>query len=239
MASLRLLTQPLSSPPSFSTPLFPQYPLHIPCLTSLKPSNTKKPLLYKSPTVPLALTESSDSPKSLEPNNPQYLLKQLADSFDLPQDYFVQLPRDLRIDLNDAAFDLSSGPVIDECGQELGEILLNLCRAWELADTSTSYSLARKLPELEMSLTDSAKSALGKRLVRAGMRFQSMGQYSQGELQKIAKVMITTGRLLSANTTAVEEQPKEETKMLKFGDLQVELTPDKANIGAVIGFAFG
>ncbi|KAG2696766.1 hypothetical protein I3760_07G074300 [Carya illinoinensis] len=239
MASLRLLTQPLSSPPSFSTPLFPQYPLHIPCLTSLKPSNTKKPLLYKSPTVPLALTESSDSPKSLEPNNPQYLLKQLADSFDLPQDYFAQLPRDLRIDLNDAAFDLSSGPVIDECGQELGEILLNLCRAWELADTSTSYSLARKLPELEMSLTDSAKSALGKRLVRAGMRFQSMGQYGQGELQKIAKVMITTGRLLSANTTAVEEQPKDETRMLKFGDLQVELTPDKANIGAVIGFAFG
>ncbi|KAG2696764.1 hypothetical protein I3760_07G074300 [Carya illinoinensis] len=169
MASLRLLTQPLSSPPSFSTPLFPQYPLHIPCLTSLKPSNTKKPLLYKSPTVPLALTESSDSPKSLEPNNPQYLLKQLADSFDLPQDYFAQLPRDLRIDLNDAAFDLSSGPVIDE----------------------------------------------------------------------IAKVMITTGRLLSANTTAVEEQPKDETRMLKFGDLQVELTPDKANIGAVIGFAFG
>ncbi|KAG2696765.1 hypothetical protein I3760_07G074300 [Carya illinoinensis] len=223
MASLRLLTQPLSSPPSFSTPLFPQYPLHIPCLTSLKPSNTKKPLLYKSPTVPLALTESSDSPKSLEPNNPQYLLKQLADSFDLPQDYFAQLPRDLRID----------------CGQELGEILLNLCRAWELADTSTSYSLARKLPELEMSLTDSAKSALGKRLVRAGMRFQSMGQYGQGELQKIAKVMITTGRLLSANTTAVEEQPKDETRMLKFGDLQVELTPDKANIGAVIGFAFG
>ncbi|KAG7970247.1 hypothetical protein I3843_07G072700 [Carya illinoinensis] len=239
MASLRLLTQPLSSPPSFSTPLFPQYPLHIPCLTSLKPSNTKKPLLYKSPTVTLALTESSDSPKSLEPNNPQYLLKQLADSFDLPQDYFAQLPRDLRIDLNDAAFDLSSGPVIDECGQELGEILLNLCRAWELADTSTSYSLARKLPELEMSLTDSAKSALGKRLVCAGMRFQSMGQYGQGELQKIAKVMITTGRLLSANTTAVEEQSKDETRMLKFGDLQVELTPDKANIGAVIGFAFG
>ncbi|XP_041018829.1 uncharacterized protein LOC121260846 isoform X1 [Juglans microcarpa x Juglans regia] len=243
MASLRLLIQPFSSPPSFSTPLFPQYPLHIPCLTSLKPSNTKKPLLYKSPTVPLALTESSDSPKSLEPNNPQYLLKQLADSFDLPQDYFAQLPRDLRLDLNDAAFDLSSGPVINECGQELGEILLNLCRAWESADTSTSYSLLRKLPELEVSLTDSAKSAvlaLGKRLVRAGMRFQSMGQYGQGELQKIAKVMITTGRLLSSTeSTEDEEQPKEETRMLKFGELQVELTSDKANIGAVIGFAFG
>lgn len=81
----------------------------------------------------------------------------MQDSFDLPQDYFAQLPRDLRIDvcfaflsfffffgtffiqicggiffswnwllfcliivslgtvkLNDAAFDLSSGPVIDE-----------------------------------------------------------------------------------------------------------------------------
>ncbi|KAB1202517.1 hypothetical protein CJ030_MR8G022032 [Morella rubra] len=83
--------------------------------------------------------------------------------------------------------------------------------------------------------------ALGKRLVSAGQRFQSMGQYGQGELQKIAKVMITTGRLLSASSVSptAEEQPKVETKMLKFGELQVELTSDKANIGAVIAFGFG
>jgi hypothetical protein len=52
--------------------------------------------------------------------------------------------------------------------------------------------------------------------------------------------MITTGRLLSASSVspAAEEQP-EETRMLKFGELQVELTSDKANIGAAIGVAFG
>ncbi|XP_062145539.1 uncharacterized protein LOC133852793 [Alnus glutinosa] len=242
MASLHLLSQPITNLPSSSTPLFPQYPLHIPSLTSLKPksSNPKKPLLSKSLTVPLALTDSSDSPTSLESNGSQSLLQQLADSFDLPQDYFAQLPRDLRLDLNDAAFDLSNGRVIDECGQELGETLLNLSRAWEVADASTSQSLASKLPRLEESLTDNAKSAFGKRLVSAGRRFQSMGQYGQGELQKIAKVMITTGKLLSARSvsTAAEEQPKE-SRMLKFGDLQVELTTDKANIGAAIGFAFG
>nr|POE83306.1 hypothetical protein CFP56_39873 [Quercus suber] len=143
--------------------------------------------------------------------------------------------------LNDAAFDLSNGPVIDECGQVLGDTLLNLSRAWELADTSTSHSLASKLPGLEESLTDNAKSALGKRLVSAGRRFQSMGQYGQGELQKIAKVMVTTGRLLSASSvsTAAEEQSKKETRMFKFGELQVEFTSDKAYIGAAIGFAFG
>ncbi|XP_059436389.1 uncharacterized protein LOC132169363 [Corylus avellana] len=243
MASLHhLLSQPIPNLPSSSTPLFPQYPLHIPSLTSLKPkpSNPKKTLLSKSLTVPLALTGSSDSSTSLEPNDPQSLLQQLADSFDLPQDYFAQLPQDLRLDLNDAAFDLSNGPVIDEFGKELGETLLNLSRAWEVADTSTSHSLASKLPGLEESLTENAKSALGKRLVSAGRRFQSMGQYGQGELQKIAKVMITTGRLLSARSvsTAAEEQPQG-ARMLKFGDLQVELTSDKANIGAVIGLAFG
>ncbi|KAJ6291982.1 hypothetical protein OIU76_023971 [Salix suchowensis] len=73
------------------------------------------------------------------------------------------------------------------------------------------------------------------------MRFQSMGQYGQGELQKIAKTMITTGKLLSASSvpTATDEEPKKETRVLKFGDLQIEITPLKANIGAVIGLVFG
>ncbi|KAM6577175.1 hypothetical protein CsatB_029012 [Cannabis sativa] len=190
-------------------------------------------------TVSLALAES-DSAKSLEPD-PQSLLQQLANSFDLSQDYFSQLPRDLRLDLNDAAFDLSNGPVIDECGLELGETLLNLSRAWEKADTSTSHSLISKLPKLEESLTNNAKSAFGKRLVSAGGRFQSMGQYGQGELQKIAKLMITTGKCLSDSSmsTVIVEQPKNESRMLKFGELQVELTASKANIGAAISLVFG
>lgn len=211
-----------------------------PCsTTSLRMCCKQRPLNYKSFAVTMALTES-DSPKSLEPD-PQSLLLQLADSFDLPQDYFSQLPGDLRLDLNDAAFDLSNGPVIDECGQELGQTLLNLSRAWEQADASTSYALVSKLPKLESSLTANAISALGKRLVSAGRRFQAMGQYGQGELQKIAKVMTTTGRRLSAASISpvTEEQSKTETRMFKFGELQVELTPDKANIGAVIGFVFG
>ncbi|XP_021911418.1 uncharacterized protein LOC110825275, partial [Carica papaya] len=128
-----------------------------------------------------------------------------------------------------------------QCGKELGETLLNLSRAWELAETSTSYALARKLPVLESSLSDRENLAFGKRLISSGRRFQSMGQYGQGELQKIAKAMITTGKLLSATSvsTAIDEQPKTEARVLKFGELQVEVTPDKANIGAAIGFVFG
>lgn len=143
--------------------------------------------------------------------------------------------------MNDAAFDLSNGPVIDECGMELGETLLNLSRAWESADTSTSYALASKLPLLANSLTDSAKLAFGRRLVAAGRRFQAMGQYGQGELQKIAKAVNAAGKLLSASSISAttEEQPKTETRMFKFGELQVEVTSEKANIGAAIGFVFG
>ncbi|OMO84572.1 Exosome complex component CSL4 [Corchorus capsularis] len=184
--------------------------------------------------------EESDSPKSLEPD-PQSLLQEVADSFDLPSDYFSQLPGDLRLDLNDAAFDLSNGPVIDQCGLALGETLLNLSRAWELADTSTSHKLASKLPMLGSSLTGSGKSAFGKRLLAAGRRFQAMGQYGQGELQKIAKAMTAAGKLLSASSvsTTTDEQPKTETRMFKFGELQVEVSSEKANIGAAIGFVFG
>ncbi|KAJ4969175.1 hypothetical protein NE237_015876 [Protea cynaroides] len=88
------------------------------------------------------------------------------------------------------------------------ETLLNLSRAWELADTS-ACSIVSKLPSLEASLTDNAKSAFGKRLLSAGRRFKSMGQYGQGELQGIAKAMMKTGRLLSATplTTTTDEQP--------------------------------
>ncbi|KAK2988622.1 hypothetical protein RJ640_026437, partial [Escallonia rubra] len=149
--------------------------------------------------------------------------------------------------LNDAAFDLSNGPVLDECGQELGETLLNIARAWEQADTSTSSTLVSMLPLLFGSLRDDHKSgkplicAFGKRLVSAGRRFQSMGQYGQGELQKIAKAMIATGKLLSSSSTpkATNEEVKQEARMLKFGELQVELTPEKAYIGAAIAFVFG
>ncbi|KRH34168.2 LOW QUALITY PROTEIN: hypothetical protein GLYMA_10G167600v4 [Glycine max] len=236
-------------------PLSHRYTHRFASLTSLKfvtpISSTNTVYLPKPLAVHFALTDPTlPNP---EPD-PQTLLQEIADSFDLPSDYFAKLPRDLRLDLNDAAFHLSSGPVLDECGQELGETLLNLSRAWELADTSTSHSLVKKLPLIEAKLTGSAKSALGKHLVSAGRRFQSMGQYGQGEPQKIAKAVIAAGRALSASSTSavIVEELKEETRVLKvgnysvsgidkvyFGELQVEITPDKANIGAVIGLVFG
>ncbi|KAL2563186.1 hypothetical protein AAZV13_20G180700 [Glycine max] len=207
------------------TPISHRYTHKFASLTSLKlatpVSSTNTVYLPKPLVVRFALTES-DSPKSIEPD-PQTLLQEIADSFDLPSDYFSKLPGDLRLDLNDAAFDLSNGPVLDECGQELGETLLNLSRAWELADTSTSHSLVKKLPLIEAKLTGYAKSALGKRLVSAGRRFQSMGQYGQGELQKIAKAMIAAGRVLTASSTSavIVEEPKEEARVLKVCNYSV------------------
>ncbi|KAG6738379.1 hypothetical protein POTOM_057994 [Populus tomentosa] len=233
----------------------------------------------------IGTVESSGSPESLDPS-PQTLLQELSDCFDLPPDYFQQLPSDLRLDvssicvlflvgfrfkatsvmylLNDAAFDLSNGPVLDECGKELGEILLNLSRAWELADTSTSRTLASKLPVLEISLTNNAKSGKNRSIQywhwMNGLRVCSESEVFAPFLYwfsiwqtfsirrkevpvhgTIAKTMITTGKLLSASSTstATDEEPKKETRVLKFGDLQIEITPVKANIGAVIGLVFG
>ncbi|KAJ1281600.1 hypothetical protein BS78_04G318200 [Paspalum vaginatum] len=190
---------------------------------------------------PVASTSSSpggDNPEEEPPVLP--LLQELADCLVLPPKYLSQLPRDLRLDLNDAAFDLSNGPVLDECGQEVGDLLLNLAKAWELADTSTSNSLAKQLPSLEPYLTRSAKSAFGKRLVSAGRRFQSMGQYGKGELKKIAETMINNGKLLSKRPVVQSDvQAMKEKRKLKFGELEVEVTAEKANIGAAVGAVFG
>nr|GMC77222.1 exosome complex component CSL4 [Ipomoea batatas]GME18473.1 exosome complex component CSL4 [Ipomoea batatas] len=60
--------------------------------------------------------------------------------------------------LNDAAFDLSNGQVKTECGEDLGETLLNISRAWEQADTSTSTALMKMVPQLAGSLTGYQKS---------------------------------------------------------------------------------
>ncbi|WCJ43734.1 hypothetical protein M5689_024455 [Euphorbia peplus] len=232
-----LLLQPL---PALSSSIFLQNSGHVPSLFSINPPKMAQ---SKSISIQLfALTESSDSssPSSTDPS-PQSLLLHLSDSFDLPSDYFEKLPSDLRLDLNDAAFDLSNGPVLDECGQELGELLLNLSRAWEKADTSTSHALASKLPMLEGMLTNNNKAAFGKRLISAGRRFQSIGQYGQGEMLKVAQAMITTGKFLSASSisTATNEEPKTQTKVFKFGELQIAVTPEQANIGAIIGIVFG
>lgn len=48
--------------------------------------------------------------------------------------------------------------ILSQCGQELGETLLNLSRALELGDASTSHSLVKKLPLIEPKLAGSAKS---------------------------------------------------------------------------------
>uniref|UniRef100_A0ACD5YQ86 Uncharacterized protein n=1 Tax=Avena sativa TaxID=4498 RepID=A0ACD5YQ86_AVESA len=113
------------------------------------------------------------------------LLQELADCLVLPPKFLSLLPRDLRLDLNDAAFDLSNGPVLNECGQEVGDLMLDLAKAWEMADTSASNNLAKKLPSMAPYLTASAKSAFGKRLASAGKKFQTMGQYGNGEFKKV------------------------------------------------------
>ncbi|KAF0933404.1 hypothetical protein E2562_018511 [Oryza meyeriana var. granulata] len=199
---------------------------------------------------PPVLAVSSDSPKpvtssSAGGDNPEEepifpLLQELADCLVLPAKFLSQLPRDLRLDLNDAAFDLSNGPVLDECGQEVGDLLLDLAKAWEMADTSTSNSLVKQLPSMERYLTGSAKSAFGKRLVSAGRRFQAMGQYSKGELKKIAETMTKTGKLLSKRPVVQSEVEAMKVKRkLKFLELEFELTAEKANIGAAVGLVFG
>ncbi|XP_078446089.1 LOW protein: ammonium transporter 1-like protein [Wolffia australiana] len=199
----------------------------------------RAPRIRRRPLIGCALAES-DSPKSIDQQGLRPLLQEIAESFKLPAEYLEKLPQDLRIDLNDAAFDLANGPVLDECGQEVGGLFSSLARSWEKAETSTSSSIASELPLLEANLNDSVKSATGRRLLSAGRRFQGMGHYGNGELLRIGRAMVEAGKVLSASpATSAGQKPQTEVKMFKFGDLQVKLTPQKANIGAAIGLGFG
>ncbi|CAH8385681.1 unnamed protein product [Eruca vesicaria subsp. sativa] len=171
--------------------------------SSLKRLPLKRLNLSKPSTLTFALAES-DSPQPLE-TSPKSLLQQLSKCFDLPSDYFRQLPSDLRLDLNDAAFDLSNGPIIDE---PLGGV-------WYLR-------------EKDSRAWDS--------MVKVNYRRTNVAENSQ-----IAKAMITTGEVLSANTSpaSVGNESMSNTRMFKFGELQVAVSPEKAYAGAAIAFVFG
>lgn len=192
-----------------------------------RPDHIKK---RHNPTLSQAQIENAFTP--LDEESESFIrqrLQDLADSLVLPPDYLAELPNDLRLDLNDAAFELANGPLKEECGEKFGEMLMKLSQAWEKADTRATAEVASSFLSFQGSLTENVKFALGKRLIRAGRRFASMGQYGQGELQKIAKSMVEAGEALSARST----------RSTRFGSLQVELTSKRAYIGSIIALVFG
>lgn len=207
-----------------------------------RPDHNKK---RHNPTLSQAQIENAFTP--LDEESESFIrqrLQDLADSLVLPPDYLAELPNDLRLDLNDAAFELANGPLKEECGEKFGEMLMKLSQAWEKADTRATAEVASSFLSFQGSLTENVKFALGKRLIRAGRRFASMGQYGQGELQKIAKSMVEAGEALSARSTRStrvidEPKPIDQARTLKFGSLQVELTSKRAYIGSIIALVFG
>eukprot|EP00252_Welwitschia_mirabilis_P025845 TRINITY_DN8230_c0_g1_i1.p1 TRINITY_DN8230_c0_g1~~TRINITY_DN8230_c0_g1_i1.p1 ORF type:complete len:282 (-),score=47.15 TRINITY_DN8230_c0_g1_i1:473-1318(-) len=168
-------------------------------------------------------------------------VQELANNLMLPPNFLAQLPGDLRRDLNDAAFDLSNGPLREECGEKIGEILMELSQAWEKADTDATVTIARSLPSLLTNLSENERFAIGTRFKCAGKRFASMGQYGQGELSRIAKSFSETGEALTEGYSKGDtlEKPLDKTRTLKFGTLQVKLTSRKAYIGSVFALLFG
>ncbi|CAM6090886.1 unnamed protein product [Calypogeia fissa] len=169
-------------------------------------------------------------------------LQDLAETLILPPDFLAKLPDGLKVDLNDAAFAMSSGPLNQECGETVGALVMGLSRALEQADAQTAAALAAQVPSIQENLpTDPvASAALGKRLQAAGRYLSSTGQYGNGELQKLSKALLEAGEALLRSSPDLEDRPlTETTRMFKFGDLQVKLTAQRAYTGAVVAFVFG
>lgn len=167
-------------------------------------------------------------------------LRELSESLVLPANYLEMLPSDLRVDLKDAAFALSNGALNNECGEQAGDLLMQLSRAWERGDTQAAAASAKQLPTLLDKLTSESRAEfVGRRCIRAGRYFTATGKYEGGELQKIGKALTVAGEAFSRGNLPVTEAPLSTAKAFKFGDLQVEITAQSAYIGAAVSFVFG
>lgn len=166
-------------------------------------------------------------------------LRELSESLALPANYLERLPSDLRVDLKDAAFALSSGALNSECGEQAGNLLMQLSQACERGNTQALAASARQLPTLADKLSNESSSQfVGGRFIRAGRYFTATGQYEGGELEKIGKALIAAGEAFTRGKPPAET-PISTAREFKFGDLQVDITAQRAYIGAAFSLVFG
>ncbi|XP_024401850.1 uncharacterized protein [Physcomitrium patens] len=198
---------------------------------------------HPKPNRFLRAAQSSTDNKNAKDDNLEITkqrLQELSASLVLPANYFERLPSDLRVDCKDAAFALSNGALNDECGEQAGDLLMQLSRTWERCDTSAAAAVAKQLPTLLDKLPNQSSSqSVGRRFVRAGRFFTATGQYENGELLKIGKALTAAGEAFSVGDLPVTETPVATTKAFKFGDLQLEITAQKAYFGAAVSVVFG
>jgi len=167
-------------------------------------------------------------------------LRELSESLALSANYLERLPSDLRVDLKDAAFALSSGALNSECGEQAGDLLMQLSKACERGDTQAFAASARQLPTLVDKLSNESSSQfVGGRFIRAGRYFTATGQYEGGELEKIGKALIAAGEAFTRGKPPVAEKPISTAREFKFGDLQVDITAQRAYVGAAFSLVFG
>ncbi|XP_020594833.1 uncharacterized protein LOC110034934 [Phalaenopsis equestris] len=102
--------------PSLSFPLIPAVtpnPRRVPSVL-FKSSGRLAAAGVHFPAITFAVSEPNASNYLDEEESILPLLEELSGCLGLPTDYLSNLPGDLRLDLNDAAFDLANGPVLDE-----------------------------------------------------------------------------------------------------------------------------
>eukprot|EP00850_Spirogloea_muscicola_P003441 SM000014S00229 [mRNA] locus=s14:36094:37574:- [translate_table: standard] len=153
----------------------------------------------------------------------------------LDGDFLGALPADLQVDLRDAGFALSNGPVEREVGGEAASALKRLGGALESATTAAAAAAAAELAASAAALPEgsSQRAALGRRLTAAGQKFSLMGSYGAGEVAALAKAFQAAGREVAAGCTEPPPPPAPSSpRVLKFGDLQLDLTRGSALGGA-------
>ncbi|GAQ88281.1 hypothetical protein KFL_004150050 [Klebsormidium nitens] len=189
------------------------------------------------PTEGLDLIEAAQADSEAEAVN---ALKEAAGILaGLDADFLKNLPQDLKADAKFSGFQLANGPLDREVGDSAAAVLGGLGRAFESLDAKAAAAAARGLADAAAGLPpkSSERARFGRRLAAFAGPLRS-GDCE--ELKQVARALSAAGKSIAEGA---EEKPvtppSPESKVLKFGNLQVELTRQKAFGGVVVAFVFG
>ncbi|CAI5470067.1 unnamed protein product [Closterium sp. Yama58-4] len=170
--------------------------------------------------------------------------KTLQSSFaSLDADFFSALPRDLQVDLQDAAFDLTNGNVAAECGPAVSAALTALTAALTASEGAPAAAAAAvaglKDAAAKLPPGGRERAVLGRRLRAAGRRFTGMGAYAQGKAAQLGKALTAAGEAVSVGCTDDGASDFNPVRTLTLGPLTVDVTSSKALTGAAVAVVFG
>eukprot|EP00898_Chlorokybus_atmophyticus_P002547 jgi/Chlat1/3293/Chrsp22S03450 len=169
----------------------------------------------------------------------------------LDKDYFRTLPSDVKQEVRDAAWALTSSVSPREAGAELADALAKAGEALEgRADAQDAHAAAETIKRLVPSLPEGTNYAgLARRLTNAARSLKTAvnalpaGSRDNAPIAELARSLDSSAQTVSEKAKTVPDTQTTgvavATPEWALGPIKVTLTPEKALVGAGISVVFG